>query len=366
MISLFSTVLSAAVTFIIFVLRSFFSMLLVFAKAFFKGLKFFFCALPVTATAFIFLFIANIYLMVAGIPAIDIPSEYSSLLSKDIAVSARLFSDLRIWYALNIYPYRGSLVFLLLIALTVILAVPVITVILCIGVFLSFGQLLFYAVAIDVIIYMLRAIFHKSFVAQFLDRYYRLFPDKGKRHYEKNYEKWLRKHHKEFEDNEEEYDDEYDNPVNRRNRHIEEFYEDDDYDDEEFYEDDEYDNDVYDSPVNKRKRRIEEFYEDEDYDSSVNRRNRRINDFYEDDVDDTDDEEFYEDDEDFDDEDIEIDSPATAKTFDFFAGCKSRDSVDKKYKSLVKLYHPDNLDGDTAALQEINVQYTEAKKRFAE
>ena len=42
-----------------------------------------------------------------------------------------------------------------------------------------------------------------------------------------------------------------------------------------------------------------------------------------------------------------------------------RESVDKKYRSLVKLYHPDNMDGDTAALQEINVQYDKAKKRWS-
>ena len=70
-------------------------------------------------------------------------------------------------------------------------------------------------------------------------------------------------------------------------------------------------------------------------------------------------------DEDYED-DYDAPSPVKAATtsFDFFAGCNSKDSVDRKYKSLVKLYHPDNMDGDTAALQEINVQYAEAKKKF--
>ena len=83
---------------------------------------------------------------------------------------------------------------------------------------------------------------------------------------------------------------------------------------------------------------------------------------------------YVDEDDDYDDEDFEDDyddpghdryrEPVASSTFDFFAGCTSRESVDKKYKSLVKLYHPDNMDGDTAALQQINAQYAEAKKRF--
>ena len=56
---------------------------------------------------------------------------------------------------------------------------------------------------------------------------------------------------------------------------------------------------------------------------------------------------------------------AGSQTFDFFAGCKSRESAERKYKSLVKLYHPDNMDGDNGALQEINVQYDKVKKHFS-
>ena len=56
---------------------------------------------------------------------------------------------------------------------------------------------------------------------------------------------------------------------------------------------------------------------------------------------------------------------AGAQGFDFFAGCKSRESAERKYKSLVKLYHPDNMDGDNGALQEINVQYDKVKKQFS-
>ena len=96
----------------------------------------------------------------------------------------------------------------------------------------------------------------------------------------------------------------------------------------------------------------EDFYEDDEpYEDG---------DFSEDDEP-YDDENFCEDDESYEDENF---CRGQKSTFNFFAGCSSRESVDKKYRSLVKLYHPDNMDGDTKALQEINVQYSEAKKRF--
>ena len=52
------------------------------------------------------------------------------------------------------------------------------------------------------------------------------------------------------------------------------------------------------------------------------------------------------------------------ETFDFFAGCRSRDGVVKKYHSLAKLYHPDNLEGDSSAITEINRQYKEAMGKY--
>ena len=51
-------------------------------------------------------------------------------------------------------------------------------------------------------------------------------------------------------------------------------------------------------------------------------------------------------------------------TFDFFAGCKSRDGIVKKYHSLAKLYHPDNFEGDSSAITEINRQYKEAMGKY--
>ena len=57
-------------------------------------------------------------------------------------------------------------------------------------------------------------------------------------------------------------------------------------------------------------------------------------------------------------------SSGNYSTFDFFAGCKSRDGVVKKYHSLAKLYHPDNFEGDSSAITEINRQYKEAMGKY--
>lgn len=309
MISLISTILNAILNFIIFILKAVFSMLAWFLKSIAKMLKLFYCALPLTSIAFILLFFANIYMVLMGIPNIGFINQYKNMLSKDAQISVSLFNELKIWWTLNVYPYRGSIVFVLLIVLSVIMILPVGFVLLSISTVLSFGQFLFFAAAADIVIYMLRAIFQKSFASQFLDRFYKVFPDRGKRHYEKNYEKWLRKHHSEFEDDYESQD-EYE-PRRFRSK-VDDFYEDDDED--------------YDA--------IEE-YDDENYEDYEN------------------------------DDDIYPHVNSHSSAFNFFAGCSSKESIDRKYKSLVKLYHPDNMDGDTNALQEINAQYSEAKKRFA-
>lgn len=355
MISLISTILNAILSFILHILKAFFSMLTWFLKGVLSLLKLFFCFLPATSILFSLLFVADIYLYFAGIPDIEPLSKYNSYLSKDIQISAKLISDMKIWWTLNIYPYRGNITFILLIILSLIMFLPVVFVLLSISVVLSFGQLLFYAAAFDIIIYVLRAIFHKSFLAQFQDRFFAVFPEKGKRHYEKNYEKWLRKHHGQFED-----DDLEAVPV--RNK-VDEFYEDDDNYYEEDYEDDydDYYEDDYDKDYDDQ-----DAIEDKRYKSRKRfpYRDQYENDEYED-ID-----EYYEDDENYDDDENGDESESSNDTnrlssFDFFAGCSSRESADRKYKSLVKLYHPDNMDGDTAAIAEINTQYAQAKKRFS-
>ena len=331
MFSLFSMALSAVISFFLYILKGLFSMLAWFLKNLFRLIKLFFCALPITSALFIVFFLTSIFLFFSGMRIVSVNTD----------IFQKLLSDIRIWWVLTIYPTRGSMTFVLLIILSAILFIPVIFSIFCIGTVISFGKFLFYGALADAIIYLVRAIFQKSFIAQFQGRYYLLFPSAGKRHYEKKYEKWLRKHHEDFEDESEsprksardfyEEDDEtYDD----------DYYEDDEsYEDENFYEDDEsYEN--------------EDFYEDDEpYEDG---------DFYEDDEP-YDDENFCEDDESYEDENF---CKGQKSAFNFFAGCSSRESVDKKYRSLVKLYHPDNMDGDTKALQEINVQYSEAKKRF--
>ena len=39
-------------------------------------------------------------------------------------------------------------------------------------------------------------------------------------------------------------------------------------------------------------------------------------------------------------------------------------ALKKRYKDLIKIYHPDNLDGDTGTIQEINREYERLKKVF--
>lgn len=39
----------------------------------------------------------------------------------------------------------------------------------------------------------------------------------------------------------------------------------------------------------------------------------------------------------------------------FFSGVESRQSLKKRYKDLIKIYHPDNLDGDKNTVQKLTV-----------
>ena len=221
--------------------------------------------------------------------------------------------------------------------------IPVAGVFLCISAYSSFRLLIFGIVVLDIAIYLVRTIAGNGIVSQYLGRYYFLFPDSGKRHYEKSYEKWLKKHHEEFEDDtyghfreKDKYDDFYDESVRSRDN---DFYEDDynnDYDDE------------YDSDYDDEYEGYDSDYEEDDEDDYYSK-----DDSDEDDYHSEDDSEYHSE---------HVNNQTTS--FNFFAGCNNRDSVEKKYRSLAKLYHPDNMDGDTASLQEINAQYEKAKKRF--
>ncbi len=48
----------------------------------------------------------------------------------------------------------------------------------------------------------------------------------------------------------------------------------------------------------------------------------------------------------------------------FFSGVSSELSMKKRYKDLIKIFHPDNMDGDTQILQKINQEYDEMKRMF--
>ena len=49
----------------------------------------------------------------------------------------------------------------------------------------------------------------------------------------------------------------------------------------------------------------------------------------------------------------------------FFIGVQSEIALKKRYKDLVRIYHPDNVCGDTETLQEINREYDRLRTMFA-
>ena len=48
----------------------------------------------------------------------------------------------------------------------------------------------------------------------------------------------------------------------------------------------------------------------------------------------------------------------------FFCGVDSEDSLKKRYKDLIKIYHPDNQNGDKRIIQEINTEYEKLKALY--
>ena len=343
MVSFLTMIINAVTTALLYALKAFFSLISWFFKSFLKAARLFLAALPVTCIVFFMLFIVNIFLLFGGFNSIvgnipegtDIARQATPILDKGRHVTVAVFAELYRWWMFNIHPYHGQAAYIALLILTVLMFIPVICILLVISVFMSYGNVLFLGTVVDAVLYVLRAVFGKNFLAQFMDRYYRLFPEAGRKHEERKYDRLMKKRNRELEEKE----------LNRKRTAQAGFYEDKD---EEFYPEDEY----YEEEEEDFEDPYYEDEEDEDYED----------DEYED--------EEYEDgdyDEDFEDDYDDPGSrrePSVSSAFDFFAGCASRESVDRKYKSLVKLYHPDNMDGDTAALQEINAQYAEAKKKF--
>ena len=48
----------------------------------------------------------------------------------------------------------------------------------------------------------------------------------------------------------------------------------------------------------------------------------------------------------------------------FFSGVDNEEALKKRYKDLIKIYHPDNLNGDKDTIQEINMEYEKMKSLY--
>ena len=361
----------------------------------FRLLRMFFVALPVTALVYsVFLILLIVSLFAGDGFLASLPFQISSGVARTALV--KVASD----YLELMSKYGGTLMFFVLLFLALILIIPIGFILIAASAFSFCGRFLVFALLADVAIYLFGSVITgRGFMDMAVGRYKLLFPGAGHKIDQKNYNSWLRRHSREFEDDTF-GQNQYEEPGNARRR-PEEFYEDEAYEDD--YEDN-YNQDAYLDRLESGDVYADDYEDESDeyYDSRrrrrglFGRRNPRIYevDEYDEDYDDEYDEGHYEDDEDseYDDydeayEDYEDNfddrvedksynrhkqsrnngpSPKAepAGTFNFFAGCNSLESADKKYKQLVKLYHPDNMDGDTSALQEINVQYGEIKKKF--
>ena len=49
----------------------------------------------------------------------------------------------------------------------------------------------------------------------------------------------------------------------------------------------------------------------------------------------------------------------------FFRGVETKQSLKKRYKELVKIYHPDNIGGDDSLVTEINKEYAHLSQMMA-
>ena len=381
MISILTTAANAILGLAITALKAFLSMFTWFLKLFFSLLKYLYCVLPVTAVVFCGLYFLNTFLLFSGSAGPDKIST-EALLNERLEQTAQDFlkignsevgyfsKELVTWWTGEMSKYKGTFSFVILLVISFVLLTPVVGVILGITVLFSYGKILMFAVAADMAFYIGFAILGKGFMSVMQNRYYRLFPDAGKRKVAREYAEWKKERKaaaaedanirneqegRRFYGDQEEYYPEDDRPIRHRRYPEREVYEEDygsyeeEYYDELEYRDREYDDAVYDEVYE------DEVYEDDGYDDAYDEAAYE-DEYYEDEV---------EEEEAYGYEREPAVATAGAQGFDFFAGCKSRESAERKYKSLVKLYHPDNMDGDNGALQEINVQYDKVKKHFS-
>lgn len=307
---------------LIWIIKSIFDMIGFFLRLLFAVFRLFMVVLPVTGIVYSFSFVALTIEIIAGDNVISsmLPIRIDSTSVKSVIV------ETLVGYLNVLSQYSGTLMYFILFLFMLILAVPIFFVFVAAGNFVYLGKYTVFVMLIDLAVYLVYWLFFQKTPGSLIKtRYRKYFPAAGKRLNEKSYNKWLERHHDEFEN------DTF-GQSNRRN-----------------YKDDFYREDYYD--------RYDDEYEDDEYEE----------DYLEDQYLEADDEyleEIYEEDDDFDTDKRGNAQNATGSAFNFFAGCTTLESANRKYKSLVKLYHPDNMDGDTSALQEINIQYNEIKKRL--
>lgn len=249
--------------------------------------------------------------------------------------------------------------------ITILIGIPVFLGILILSAAVSGMNFLAMAIICDLVIYVVRSVFTMSTpFKQIRKRYCFLFHTRPfyDPKYEDSYQEWLKRHHDEFE-----------NDTFGTARAVNS-----DYEPEE-----DYDRMGYTSfegrrvsardagrlkRLRKRQKNYDDYYEDyyNDYydriEDAQDRESEPEDDYYED-------SDTYEGGDNYEDSDYEgysrnIGDNNKYSSFNFFAGCKTRDGVVKKYHSLAKLYHPDNFEGDLSAIAEINRQYKEAIKKY--
>lgn len=303
-------------------------------------------------------------------------------------------------------------------AITILIGIPIFLGLLLLSAAASGVNFLGIAIIVDLAIYIFRSVFGMTTpFRQFRRRYCFLFHTKPfyDPKYEDSYQDWLKRHHDEFENDtfgtdKAEYDEAYDEEdydrmgyadyegkrlsrkeirrlekIKKRQQNYDDYYE--DYYDrlEELEEKDEEDDRFRRGRWNKRysSGRYDDYYDEDDDDNYDDYDQDKDEDRYER-IDDDDrynrysgyksessydhqkqkqNQSYYQ----------KSDSRSSSdpkrlsgnySTFDFFAGCKSRDGIVKKYHSLAKLYHPDNFEGDSSAITEINRQYKEAMGKY--
>ena len=201
MISILTTAANAILGLAITALKAFLSMFTWFLKLFFSLLKYLYCVLPVTAVVFCGLYFLNTFLLFSGSAGPDKIST-EALSNERLEQTAQDFlkignsevgyfsKELVTWWTGEMSKYKGTFSFVILLVISFVLLTPVVGVILGITVLFSYGKILMFAVAADMAFYIGFAILGKGFMSVMQNRYYRLFPDAGKRKVAREYAEW--------------------------------------------------------------------------------------------------------------------------------------------------------------------------------